>query len=126
VPDEPTLGEVKRRVEAGFVDVKEDIKNLVEALDRRVSMERYQLEREALSKEIRELLERVRGIEESRRAEKLAREDKERKDADAKRQEEQRVADRRASDRRLIFTALVAPVLLLLLTVWLSAKGAGS
>lgn len=115
MPDEPTLGEVKRRVEAGFADVKEDLQNLAARLDSRVSMERYQLEQAALAKEIRELLERVRAIEEARRAE-----------ATVKRQEEQRLADRRAADRRLIFTALIAPVLILLLTVWLSTKGAGS
>ena|SRR5215467_4281961 len=34
--------------------------------------------------------------------------------------------DRRAADRRLIFTALVAPVLMLLLTVYLASKGVKS
>lgn len=34
--------------------------------------------------------------------------------------------DLRAADRRLIFTALVAPVLMLLLTVYLASKGATS
>lgn len=104
MPDDPTLGEVKRRVETGLTDVKEDIRNLVDALDRRVSMERYQLEKEARDKEIRELLERVKGIEDAR-----------------KEQDKQR-----AADRRLIFSALVVPVLLILLQVYLSTRGAGA
>jgi Skp family chaperone for outer membrane proteins len=115
VPDEPTLGEVKRRVEAGFIDVKEDIKNLVEALDRRVSMERYQLEKEARDKEIKEILERVRAIEEARR-----------KHAEQRELDRRAAAAQRAADRRLILTALIVPVLLVVLQVYLSAKGAGS
>lgn len=115
MPDEPTLGEVKRRVEAGFVDVKEDIKNLIEALDRRVSMERYQLEKEARDKEIKEILERVRAVEEARR-----------KEAEQREADRRAAAAQRAADRRLILTALIVPVLLVVLQVYLSAKGAGS
>lgn len=37
--------------------------------------------------------------------------------------ERDRDADRRAADRRLIFTALIAPVLMLLLTVYLASQG---
>lgn len=115
MPDEPTLGEVKRRVEAGFEDVKEDIRNLVAALDRRVSMERYQLEKESRDKEVRELLERIRGIEEARR-----------KEAEQREADRRTASAQRAADRRLILTGLIVPVLLVLLQVYLSAKGAGS
>lgn len=102
--DEPTLGEVKRRVEAGFADVKEDILTLATRLDSRVSMERYQLEQQASAKETRELTERVKALEEAAR-------EKERQ---------------RQADRRLIFSALVVPVLLVILTVYLQARGASS
>lgn len=37
--------------------------------------------------------------------------------------ERDRDTDRRAADRRLIFTALIAPVLMLLLTVYLASQG---
>lgn len=113
MPDEPTLGEVKRRVEAGFTDVKEDIQNLVAALDRRVSMERYQLEKESRDKEIKELLERTRGIEEARR-----------KEAEQREQDRRAAAAQRAADRRLVLTGLIVPVLIVLLQVWLSTRGA--
>lgn len=102
--DEPTLGEVKRRVEAGFADVKEDIQTLATRLDSRVSMERYQLEQQARDKEFKELVERVKALEEAAR-------EKERQ---------------RQADRRLIFSALIVPVLLVFLTVYLQAKGASS
>lgn len=37
-----------------------------------------------------------------------------------------READRRASDRRLIFTALIAPALMLMLTIYLATQGVKS
>ena len=37
--------------------------------------------------------------------------------------ERDRDTDRRAADRRLIFTALIAPVLMLLLTVYMASQG---
>ncbi|MFE5094268.1 hypothetical protein ACFRCI_28940 [Streptomyces sp. NPDC056638] len=59
------------------------------------------------------LVERVRGIEEAR--EQAARN---------RRDEDRRAPDRRAADRR--FTALIVPVLLLILTVYPNAQGAGA
>lgn len=115
MPDDPTLGEVMRRLEDVRQDLKEDMRELGTRLDSKVSMERYQLEQLARDEAIKLLTERVKGIEEARDQE-----------ARARRDAEQRAADRRAADRRLIFTALVAPVLLLLLTVYLGAKGAGA
>lgn len=115
MPDDPTLGEVMRRLEDVRQDLKEDMRELGTRLDSKVSMERYQLEQLARDETIKLLTERIKGIEEARDQE-----------ARAHRDAEQRIADRRAGDRRLIFTALVAPVLLLLLTVYLSARGAGA
>lgn len=115
MPDEPTLGELVRRLDAVHQDLKEDFRELGSRLDSKVSMERYQLEQQARDDALKLLLERVKGIEEARESE-----------ARLRREEAQHLADRRASDRRLIFTALIAPVLLLLLTVYLNARGAGS
>lgn len=112
---ELTLGELARRFEDRFADVREDIQTLGLRLDSRVSLERYQLEREALGKEVAALSERVKAIETDRDREKRQ------KDADQRAAEEQRRAD-----RRLIFTALIAPVLVLLLAVYLGTKGAST
>jgi cytochrome c-type biogenesis protein CcmH/NrfG len=115
VPNDPTLGEVMRRLEDVRQDLKEDFRELGTRLDSKVSMERYQLEQLARDEAIKLILERVKGIEEAREQE-----------ARTRREEAQRIADRRAADRRLIFAALIAPVLLLLLTVYLSTQGVGA
>ncbi|MCX4450728.1 hypothetical protein [Streptomyces sp. NBC_01789] len=115
MPDQPTLGEVMRRLEDVRTDLKEDFRELGLRLDSKVSLERYQLEQQARDDALKLVVERVKGIEEAREAAKKARE-----------AAEQRAADRRAADRRLIFTALIAPVLLLILTVYLNAQGAGA
>ena len=104
MPDEPTLGELARRLEDRLGDVRDDIQQLVIRLDSRVSMERYQIEQQQRDDTYKLLLERVKGIEDGRRE-----------------QEKQR-----AADRRLIFTGLIVPVLLVLLQVYLSTRGAGS
>lgn len=104
MPDEPTLGEIARRFEDRLADVREDIQQLVQLLDKRVSTERYQLEQQARDKDHKDLVERVKGLEEAGR-------EKERQ---------------RQADRRLIFSALIVPVLLVVLTVYLQAKGASS
>jgi hypothetical protein len=48
VPDEPTLGELQRRMEQRFADLKEDIGEFNIRLDRKVDMEIYNLRHEAL------------------------------------------------------------------------------
>lgn len=103
MPDEPTLGEVVRRLEAVHADLKEDLREYGHRLDTKVSLERYQLEQEADQTAIRRLGERVTAVEKAR---------------------EQEQRDRR-TDRRLIFSALVAPVLIVLFQAYMSAKGAG-
>lgn len=115
MPDEVTLGEVMRRLEDVRQDVKEDIRQLRQTLDTKVSMERYQLEQIARDETLRQILERIKSIEEARDLE-----------AQRRREDEQRLSDRRAADRRLIFSALIAPVIMLFLTLYLSARGAGS
>ncbi|MFF3785205.1 hypothetical protein [Streptomyces sp. NPDC001933] len=96
MPDGPTLGEVMRRLEDARTDLKDDFRELGLRLDSKVSLERYQLEQVAREQAARN-----------------------------RRDEDQRAADRRAADRRLIFTALIAPVLLLILTAYLNEQGAG-
>ncbi|MBX7464983.1 hypothetical protein [Streptomyces sp. NPDC057910] len=104
MPDEPTLGELARRLEDRLGDVRDDIRVLGARIDSRVSLERYQIERQQADDAHKQLLERVKGIEEAR-----------------KDQEKQR-----AADRRLILTGLVVPVLVILLQVYLSTRGAGA
>lgn len=97
MPDDPGIGEVMRRLEDIRADLKEDIREQGNALASKVSAERYLIENQALT-------ERVKGLEEA-----------------AKEKERQRL-----HDRRLIFSALIAPVLMILLTVYLGAKGAAT
>lgn len=102
--DDPTLGELARRLEDRVGDIREDIKQLGGLIDKRVSGERYLLEQQARDEGHRLVVERIKGLE------------------DAAREKEKE----RAADRRLILTALVVPVLLVLLTAYLAAKGAGA
>lgn len=113
--DEVTLGEVMRRLDDVRLDLKEDIRQLRQMLDTKVSMERYQLEQLARDETLRQLVERIKSMEDARDREIQRRRD-----------EEQKVAESRASDRRLVFSALIAPVIMLFLTLYLSARGAGS
>lgn len=113
--EDPTLGEVMRRLEDVRQDLKEDFRELGLRLDSKVSMERYQLEQQARDSAAALVLERVKTIEQSREQE-----------AEKQRTDAQKLADRRAADRRLAFTAIIAPVLMLLLTVYLNARGAGA
>lgn len=115
MPDEVTLGEVMRRLDDVRQDLKGDIRQLTRLLDTKVSMERYQLEQQARDETARQTLARIQAIEEAREQEHQRRRD-----------DEQRIADRRAADRRLIFTAIIAPVIMLFLTLYLSARGAGT
>lgn len=115
MPDEPTLGEVVRRLEAVHQDLKEDFRDVAGRLDGKVSIERFQFERDAALERERLSNERIKAIEEAR-----AREAREKLEA------EQKAADRRAGDRRLAFSALIAPVVMLLLTIYLNSRGAGT
>lgn len=112
--DEVTTGEIIRRLEFIRQGCKEDTAELRMIVDTKVSMERYQLEQQAREEAHRQLMDRVKAIEEARDLEQQQR-----------REDAQRLADRRAADRRLIFTAIIAPILMLFLQLYLSARGAG-
>lgn len=114
MPDDPTVGEVVRRLEAVHQDLKDDFHNVDRRLDDKVSVERYQYEKEAALERERVLTERIKAIEAARE-----------KEAKEKQEAEQKLADRRAADRRLVFAALIAPVLMLLLTLYLGSQGTG-
>jgi predicted acylesterase/phospholipase RssA len=115
VADEPTLGEVARRLEAIHADLKEDLREYGARLEKKVSVERYELERRTADDVHRQVIERVAAIEVERAQEK--------RDAD---QERRKAEDQRRADKRLILTGLIVPVLLVLLQVYLSARGAGA
>ncbi|MFJ6841330.1 hypothetical protein ACIQRE_01525 [Streptomyces griseoluteus] len=103
--DEPTMGEVLRTLQA-----------LNTRLDRFSAPEVYQLQHEALVAEIRE-------IQAERAAERQAREEKDRREEEARRELEAK----RQADRRMLFSVLIAPILVLLLQLYLSARlAAGS
>lgn len=104
MPDEPTLGEVVRRLEDVRQDLKEDMQGLAARLDGKVSQDVLRLEQEAQDKATAALAERVKGLEDATRTREA----------------------QRAADRRLIMTALVVPVLIVLLQVYLNTRGAGS
>ena len=53
--DEPTLGEVSRRVEDRFADVREDIAELGRRIDSKVDEKLYDLRHEALSARVSQL-----------------------------------------------------------------------
>lgn len=101
--DEPTTGELMRRLEDVRLDLKEDLQSLAARLDGKVDTLTLNLQQQAQDERAVALAERVKKIEEA-----------------AKEKEKER-----AADRRLILTALVVPVLIVFLQVYLSTKGAG-
>jgi cytochrome c-type biogenesis protein CcmH/NrfG len=115
VTNEPSSGELARRLEAVHQDLKEDLRDIAGRLDHKVSTEVFKLEQAAQDRAQQALVERVAAIEERHRRQEQRREE-----------ERQAAAAQRASDRRLLFTALIAPVLIVLLTAYLATKGAGS
>ena len=52
MPDEPTLGEVVRRFDERFADVRDDIQQLGRRLDEKVDQKLYDLRHEALAQRI--------------------------------------------------------------------------
>ncbi|MFE3031605.1 hypothetical protein ACFXKY_08140 [Streptomyces canus] len=115
MPEGPSNAELAHRIEAMRIDLKEDFRELVSLLEKKVSTERYEIERRSRDDVHDQIIERIAAIEAAR--------EKEKEDA---RQANQKVEDQRRADRRLIFSALVAPVLMLLLTLYLTSQGAGS
>jgi CHASE3 domain sensor protein len=113
--DDPSNGELARRLEAVHQDLKEDFRELAKRLDAKVSLERYELERRNRDEVHVQMMERIAAIETAR--------ENERQEADRARQ---KAVDDRRADRRLIFSALVVPVLIVLLQAYLAARGAGA
>lgn len=114
MPDEPSNGELARRLEAVHQDLKEDLRENARRLDGKVSVDVFKLEQAAQDRAQQDLAMRTAAIEDARRRE-----------AEQRDEDRRATAAQRAADRRLILTALVVPVLLLVLEVWLNAKGAG-
>lgn len=102
MPDEPTLGEVARRLEAIHADLKEDIHQLAVRLDGKVSLDVFELRLAAMTKDLEASTSRVTAMEQAQ-------------------VERDR---RRAADRRWIVAAIVVPLVLVFLQAYLTAQGA--
>ena len=113
MPEDPSNAELAHRIEAMRIDLKEDFRELVGLLEKKVSVERYEIERRNRDEVHVQIIERIAAIEAAR--------DREKREAD---QARQKAEDQRRSDRRLIFSALIVPVLIVLLQAYLTAKGA--
>ncbi|MFM9636007.1 hypothetical protein [Streptomyces turgidiscabies] len=115
MPEDPSNAELAHRIEAMRIDLKEDFRELVGLLEKKVSVERYEIERGNRDGIHVAMMERIAAIETAR--------EKEKEDA---RQARQKAEDQRRADRRLIFSALIVPVLIVLLQAYLTARGAGT
>lgn len=100
--DEPTTGEVVRRLEDVRQDLKEDIHGVVSLVDKKADAEIMRLGQEAQDERHTTLTGRVAKLEEQT--------------AEKDRQ--------RITDRRLIFFSLIVPVLLLAVQLYSANKGA--
>ena len=95
--DEPSNSELWRLI----TDMRADIG---QRLDQLVRRDVYDARETARDRAMEALAKDVKEIEDDREKE----------------------ADRRASDRRLIFTALIAPVIMLAVTIYLASQGVQS
>jgi hypothetical protein len=96
VPDEPTLGEVVRRVEDRLTDLRDDLKQLGSQLDRKVSQDLYDLRHDAVTS-------RVKALEDLR----------------------EKDAERLAATRRWLIGAVIMPLVAVLLPILMSMGGKG-
>lgn len=115
MPEEPTTSELMRRLEDVRTDLKEDLQSLAARLDGKVDAQMLALQQAAQDERAAALGARLVAIEEARR-----------KEAEQRETDRRAAAAQRAADRRLILTALIAPVLIVLLTAYLATKGASS
>jgi IMP dehydrogenase/GMP reductase len=97
VPDEPTLGEVIRRFEDRFTDVRDDIQDLGKNLEKKVDQRIYDLRHDALAA-------RVATLETLR----------------------EKDAERIVATRRWLIGAVIVPLIGILLPVIILLLGAGS
>jgi hypothetical protein len=106
VADEPTPWELQRTLAAIREDMREGFKGINQRLDRNVSVELFNAHLEAERSRHEEHEKDIAEIKAGREAEK----------------------QQRSSDRRLIFmavfTSILAPLFLLLISLYLSNKGA--
>lgn len=100
--DDPTTGEVVRRLEDVRTDLKEDIHSVIGMLDKKADAEIMRLGQAAQDERHGTLLSRVAKLEE---------------------QTEQKDRQRHA-DRRLIMFSLIVPVLLLAIQLYTANGGA--
>lgn len=96
MPDEPTLGEVQRRVEDRFTDLRDDIQQLGRRLDGKVSQDLYDLRHDTLTA-------RVKALEDLR----------------------EKDAERLAATRRWLIGAVIMPLVAVLLPILMSMGGKG-
>ncbi|CAG6392789.1 hypothetical protein NMG29_06710 [Streptomyces cocklensis] len=94
--DEPTLGEVVRRFEDRFTDLRDDIQQLGRRIDGKVSQDLYDLRHEALSA-------RVKALETMR----------------------EKDADRLAATRRWLIGVVIVPLVAVLLPILMTMGGKG-
>jgi hypothetical protein len=100
--DDPTLGEVVRRLEDIRQDLKEDIHGVVALADKKADAEIVRLGQQAQDERHTAVVGRVAKLEEQ-----AAEKDRQRQ-----------------NDRRLIFFSLIVPVLLLAIQLFNANKGA--
>lgn len=98
--DEPSLGELGRLIQALRGDVRDDMAQINQRLDRLVSMDVYTVEKAAIAKEITDLTKAV---------EQLAAKEEQ----DVKTIQEQRIADanRVTQTRRWAVASVIVPIL---------------
>ncbi|MFI0718934.1 hypothetical protein [Streptomyces sp. NPDC021224] len=96
MPDEPTLGEVVRRFEDRFTDLRDDIQQLGRRIDGKVSQDLYELRHETLTA-------RVKALEDIRVKD----------------------AERLAATRRWLIGAVIVPLVAVLLPILMSMGGKG-
>lgn len=97
MPDEPTLGEVVRRFEDRFTDIRDDIQQLGQSMEKKVDQRIYDLRHDALAA-------RVATLETLR----------------------EKDAEKLVATRRWLIGAVVVPLVSILLPVIILLAGGGS
>jgi hypothetical protein len=105
LPDAPTPWELHRTLSAIREDMREGFKGLNQRLDRNISVELFNAYQESVAAKFTEMANDITDIKAERDAEKK----------------------QRATDRRMIFTAvftsIIAPLVFLLLNLYMTSKG---
>lgn len=101
--DDATLGELGRRLDASMRDVRDDMERTDRRLDKKVDVEIYQVQHQAIVKEIADLKADNRAL----RVERL------------------RDAEKVATMRRWLISAVIIPMVAVLLAYMLSKGGSG-